>query len=131
MKRDIKFRGQTMDGKWVYGLLQKSTGQPGQPPAGIYVSNSVGMPWAYQVRPETVGQFTSLLDKNGKEIYEGDIIGGGKTTAGTIIAWRVVFHFDGWKTGGGSHTPHRPNKGFWKRCEIIGNIHEHSELLAK
>jgi len=72
--REIKFRGMDISGEWHYGLLSISQGKGSQPPIGCYISNRAGMPWAYAVRPETVGQFTGLLDKNGKEIYEGDIV---------------------------------------------------------
>ncbi len=72
--RDIEFRGQSVNGEWHEGLLSKSQGLSGQPPKGCYISSKVGMPWAYQVIPETVGQFISRLNKNKEKIWEGDIV---------------------------------------------------------
>jgi hypothetical protein len=55
----------------------------------------------------------------------------GITKSGKFIAWPVVYYFDGFRLGGGKYKPSRPNKGFWSRTAVIGNIYENPELLEK
>lgn len=71
--REIKFRGRKPNGEWVYGYyVGKDTIIPfGEVNFDLgFIDTSP----CYEVIPDTIGQFTGLHDKNGKEIYEGDVL---------------------------------------------------------
>ena len=124
MNRTTKFRGKRIDdGSWVYGNLFNWYRRTAVIPIigdGVRNGSIIGN----EVDPETVGEFTGLLDKNGEEIYEGDVL---NNEFGGI--WAVRFNKDGfWECYDD------PNGGYFlsdylKSSAIISNIHDNPELL--
>lgn len=76
MTREIKFRGMDVSGNWHIGNLTIShKDRPDGVKAGSYISGNSGTtPWAYEVRPETVGQFITINEESGVDTYEDDVI---------------------------------------------------------
>ena len=121
MKREILFRGLRIDGQgWLYGdLIQwKSKGI-------CAITPQDGNEWSncydFEVIPETVGQFTGLLDKNGTKIFEGDKLRYIDIDLYTYIG-NVTFNLGSFFIAGGINE--FMSEGYCNKMEVIGNIHE-------
>jgi hypothetical protein len=122
MNREILFRGKRVDnGDWVEGFLVVGAFEP----EWYCIFNKDRK--FHQVEPESVGQFTGLLDKNGKRIFEGDLFMNGQSL-------RVIeFH-------NGNYTCIKPDRSEGillsfivnnPKNTVIGNIHDNPELIER
>ena len=139
--REIKFRGKSGN-QWYYGDLEYNQRTL---VARIHEYQEDGnYKGQHTVNPNTVGQFTGLHDKNGKEIYEGDIL----TTANKegkpfgVVTWNSYgyFYIDDTLGKNNIREPQRVPIGQFVSAiiggkptdvEVIGNIHENKELLEQ
>lgn len=125
--REILFRGKRKDnGKWVYGNYA-FTDNNGK--RHFIFQNKA---FEFEVVPETVGQYTGLTDKNGKKIFEADIL-------------RVAYHPEQdviieWSDGRfGFRRANKPKDYVYSntrymqnavgRLKIVGNIYDSPKLL--
>ena len=129
--REILFRGKRFfDGEWVDGSLFIDEKKDKHEILAGYVNYRVG----WEVVPETVGQFTGLTDKNGKKIFEDDIVVICYETNGEDFLETKRVHYNAKEC---CWYPMR-----WEECcehcdyytevisiEVIGNIHDNPELL--
>ena len=149
MNREIKFRGKDLvTGKWCYGIYMPPFYEGKDP--FIYMKKDCGDHWSYisvQVIPDTVGQYTGLKDKNGVEIYEGDIL---RTEGFRIIDGRSVQSIDisevVWSEDSCGFSAveqksiiagkEKQQMGIFymmpdsEECEVIGNIYDNPELTG-
>lgn len=125
--RPIKFRGKTPSGAWVYGYYEF------QELVKNHIIRHKGC--AFEVIPETVGQFTGMLDKNGTEVYKGDVVrftysyekrGYYTIVSNTYIGIITLNKFYHSCIMNGKDEYHIENI---RNGEVIGNIHDNPELL--
>ena len=121
--REILFRGKTDDGEWVYGSFCMDAREQFNGLCGVdgfirLYDKAKGKMQTYEVDRETVGQYTGLLDKHGKRIFEGDIVKVDEKN------YEVKFIL-------GQFFIEINMPIAYKRfdCEIIGNIHGNPEML--
>lgn len=128
--REILFRGKRVDnGEWMEGdLIQSRDKTYIHPKANSFRVSETGLSKLIVLRevyPETVGQYTGLTDKNGKKIFEGDIIRS-NSERGYIEYYPNDCAFDVVDDHG----------FYWlisemSNIEVIGNIHDNPELLEE
>jgi uncharacterized phage protein (TIGR01671 family) len=140
--REIKFRGRTPKGEWFYGDLQQwSNGDvyigiqnetwtdDGFPHTDDYLSIT-------KVNENTIGQFTGQKDKNGREIYEGDILEYTNPITDVNFVKGYVVYDDNlgafqFKNKKNQQYYMNPCNGNQENMTIISNIYDNPELLKE
>lgn len=135
MNREILFRGKRFgNGEWVEGYFAKYRDFQNKVYTSILQFDKDDFGDAYccgkvPVIPETVGQFTGLRDRNGKAVYEGDIVEDECTHVLYIIEWDDMNACFSLAKKEFAHTEYVGDIDDVHEMEVISNIHDNPELL--
>lgn len=134
---EILFRGKRKDnGEWVEGGYYREDYTD-----NVYITfwNSFGLGFmdACQVDPDTVGQYTGLTDKNGKRIFEGDVVAQSwydfdepaDDCFGEVLYWVGDCSFSVLDLNKNEIMAMGQGCSYHWEAEVIGNIHDNPELL--
>ena len=135
--RDILFRGKARhSSEWITGYYAYFEPCIGHPNPYDAIIPAIGTSAAVEIEPATLGQYTGLVDINGKQIFEGDIVtipGSKKQGLPAYIAWsKKAVRFEIQRIG---YVPLSLDpllygeRGWFSRCEVIGNIHDDPGLI--
>ncbi len=131
--REILFRAKRIDnGEWVEGYYLKTTlGKDIEPSDVIFVPfkiNRFGQ-WGWiKVLPETLCQFTGMVDKNGRRIWENDIIKHEISDTIGVVKWYQE-DYVGWCVDDIVIDEQQFTDEMWNECEVIGNVFGNPELM--
>ena len=135
--REILFRGKCNEtckynGQWIEGFYGEDDGKP-----IIAHSTDRGL-IGYFCEPDSIGQYTGLTDKNGKKIFEGDVLNvhdqipmfDGYDTDEIVYNGKVMYiKNQGMYVCEGNNDGNALCALNLDKCEVIGNIHDNPELL--
>lgn len=132
--REILFRAKTNDGEWVEGYNVKCRGHHYILP--VYDTDH-GFDERYaewvEVAPETVCQYTGLTDKNGRKIFEGDIVSFDYELNDWGKVAKILFEDGEYRYRAVTNFPELYNCricGENDRCDVIGNIFDNPDLIG-
>lgn len=136
--REILFKAKRIDnGKWVEGYYVKKYDFLGKRHLILYVDNYVR--WVcVEIDPETLCQFTGRCDKNGKRIWENDIVLVAENVYSTVKfglyheAMKSERTHQGFYLESTDNYYYREELGYWaKESAVVGNIFDNPELLQE
>nr|DAG38861.1 MAG TPA: YopX protein [Caudoviricetes sp.] len=120
--REILFRGRRVDnGEWAYGFLTRMWGK-------YHIIDENNENVAYEIIPGTVGQYTGVIDKNGKKVFEGDVVEYAGSCGEIVFVERRGAFMSRERDMYCEWLSNLPQYGTGI-VEIIGNIYDNKEIL--
>ena len=133
--REILFRGKQKAGRikrWIEGYYYQKPNPSSEDGLPVFHGISDCPPFGSEVLPETVGQYTGIVDKNGTKIFEGDIVKDRKGNVGYIAflmqdaGWAIVWEYYDSRMG---HRTRNCSCTTDQTLEVVGNIYDNPEVI--